>query len=406
MTNNQTSYFYEEVIDLRELIKTLLKYKWVIIGVTLSLGIAVFLVSSLFLPPTYEASAFVAITEPVIIAELDPSIQISPSMPDTDALAELAEAEEIKGKVSEKLGMDDFFEETKPEMEASLKGKNQVLLRVTTKSPELSAEIANAWADVFVKQLNELYGTGEQTIVTLEEEVENAREKWNRAQAALEDYLPQSRVEVLQVQLSDTKNSLGRYLNRIEHNKILVSDAEALLSQMDELNENDNLSTGNALSIIALQQRASGGISGTQFQIQNNEILGEDYLVSEGKDSIQQLIISLEEQISKFQSEIPVLETQISELSVDLEGEKFKVEQLEQERDLARNAYNALSNQLEETRIKQSQEEFSAKIATNAVVPRKKSGPNFVMNTALAAFLGLLISIGGTLFFDWWKEKD
>ena len=406
MSETPQSYYYDDMIDLRELVKTLLKYKWIIIAATLLAALAAFLVSFYLLPAKYEAKAYVTITEPIIRAELEPSIQVSPTIPDTGALAELAEAEAILDQVAVSLKLTNYIEENEPDMEASLQGKSQLRLQVTTTDPEIAAQIANGWAQVLVLRLNDLYGTGNSTIVVLESEVQKAKVNWNNAQEALETYLPQSKVEILEVQLSEQKNSLARYLNRIEQNRILISDAEALKSQLSVIDMDLNLSTGSALSIIALQQRAAGGISGTQFQFQADEVLGQGYLVEAGKNDIERLIAALKTQNEELNGELNKIEDSVGELSVALESERYNVELLAQERDLARNAYNALANQLEETRITQSQEEHSAKIGAEAMIPRKTSAPNVLIITGLTAILGGIIAVIAVIIYAWWVSDE
>ncbi len=75
--NSQNPNYYEDIIDLRGLVKTILNYKWIIIGVTVIAALGALLISAFILSPKYEANAYVTITEPVIRAELESSIQVS-----------------------------------------------------------------------------------------------------------------------------------------------------------------------------------------------------------------------------------------------------------------------------------------------------------------------------------------
>jgi len=406
MTDHQNPPQFEAIIDVKKIIRGLLQYKWLIVGAGFLGALAAFLVSSYLISAKYESSTYVIFTEAVITAELESSIQVSPAQPETGALAELAEADAIIDQVAVTLKLTKYIEENELDMEASLQGKNQLHLLVTATDPEIAAQIANGWAQVMVIRLNDLYGTGSSTIVVLESEVQKAKDKWNIAQEGLEAYLPQSQVEILEVQLTEQKNSLARYLYQIEGNRILISDGEVLKSQLTDLDKDFKLSTGNALSIIALQQRAAGGISGTQFQFQADEVLGQGYLAEAGKNDIERLIGALKTQNEEFSAELSNIEEGIGELSAALESEKYKVELLTQERDLARNAYIALANQLEETRITQSQEERSAKIGAEAMIPQKKSDPNVPLNTGLAAILGGMLAVCAVIIYAWWVEDE
>ncbi len=62
MTSQQD--YFEDEIDLREIIRSLLQYKWWIIGVTILLAVVAFAFSKLFIPSEYQATAYVMITKP------------------------------------------------------------------------------------------------------------------------------------------------------------------------------------------------------------------------------------------------------------------------------------------------------------------------------------------------------
>lgn len=57
--NNMQTY-YEDEIDLREIFTVLWKWKWTIIGVTLTFMLAAFVISKFFMEPVYEARTIVA----------------------------------------------------------------------------------------------------------------------------------------------------------------------------------------------------------------------------------------------------------------------------------------------------------------------------------------------------------
>ncbi len=143
-----------------------------------------------------------------------------------------------------------------------------------------------------------------------------------------------------------------------------------------------------------------------QFQVEGNQIMGIDYPAEEGRVALLGLIKALEEQIVGFEMEIRFIQDGIGEISSRWEAERFKVEQLTQERDLARQAYTALSSQLEASRITVAQEERPARIGAQAVEPIDPSSPNALLNTALAVVIGGMLAVGGVLFKDWWSKES
>ena len=406
MTETKYTHFSEEVIDLRELIRTLWAKKWLILGVTFIAGLAAFLVSSFLVPERYQAAAFITITEPNLRAELETSIQTEPVPLETSGLVELAESAELQALTFSALGVTDYEQQRSYEFSAVMQGEGQLRLGVTTEDPVLAAEAANAWAGVVSERLNELYGTSQETLTILESEAAQAKIAWAEAQEALETYLPECQVESLTVELSEQKKNLARYINQIEGNRLLISDAETMLAQLVIEEDGEVLATGTALSIIALQQRAAGGVSGTQFQIQGDQIMGVDYPADKGRETLLGLIAALQEQNLDFEMEIELIQEGLGEISSQLESERFKVDQLSQERDLARQAYTALSSQLEETRITWAQEDRPVKIGAQAVVPQHRSSPNVLLLTALVALMASVLSILVVLLAGWFQEGE
>lgn len=392
-------YYYEDVIDLRALVTTLWSAKWIIIGATLLAGLAAFLVSAIVLPAQYESSAVVTLTEPIVRAELDSSISISPTVPETSGLEELAEADAVREQAVAESGLESYLEENRAEWEASLQGRSQLKLQITADDPEIAAQLANSWAAVLVGRLNDLYGTGEQTLTVLENEVQEAEENWAAAQQRLEEYLPVSRVDALQVTTGAARENLSATLRKIDSSQLLISDARALLAQLSALPAETRLRTSTVIQLISLQQRAAGGPTIT---LQVEQALEEDLTAGEARSLLGDFTAALEVQILELEGEITALEERIAALAVTLEEEQFRVEQLTQERDLARSAYTALSNQLEETRITQAQEERTAKVGAGAVVPGGPSGPNTFLNIGIASVAGFILILFILLITDWW----
>jgi len=406
MGEQKTSDSFSQVMELRAIIRLFLKHKWFVIIFTAVLTACAILSSMYLITPRYSSSAFVTLIEPIINAEFEFSIQISPSMPDSQALAEVVETDEINRAVVEELAMEEYFQGKKPSLEASLRGKSQLLLTASDADPDIAADLANTWAEVVVNRLNDVYGSGEFSQADFEVIVKTARIKWEQTQEDLENYLPGSKVSTLEVELSQIRNKLARYFNRIEDNIVLIEDVMSLDNRLTELNSYDNLPFGEALSLIAMQQRMSGGISGAEFQVEGFNLLGEEYKVAEARETITALILSLQEQNLHLQDEIDMIKEEIAQVSVDLESEKHQLERLTQERDLARDAYIALSNQMEENRITSAGDASVAKISSPAIVPTNPSGTSKMIIIALAGIAGLALSSLSILIHEWWKAGE
>ena len=83
----------EEEIDLRPYIEALISKWYWIVGAAVVAGIVAFIVSSM-LPPSYEATALVAVTQPTEIVEFDARIRSVDETQPLKAYPEIAMSDE------------------------------------------------------------------------------------------------------------------------------------------------------------------------------------------------------------------------------------------------------------------------------------------------------------------------
>ena len=416
--NEQTShpdpYYYDDVIDLRELANTLWSSKWIILATVLLAALAAYLTDNYILSPQYEASAHMGIRQPTFQADLEPSIENSSSLEDyqqlrnlTDSLPQFAESADVVVAVCEDMGILCLGENSeRPGLEASLIGTNQLKLTVTSGDPERAAAFANFWAAEMIQRWNLLYGSGNIDLDRIEQDLQAAEEQWDAAQQALEAYLPESQVNVLEVQLVQAKDKFNRYLEEVEANQRIIRDAHSLDDRLNGLASTQEMPVGEALSLIALQQRASGSISGTQFQLEGSQIMGGDYRVVDAQDSLSRLISALEDQNQDLEYTLPTLEEEISALMVELENEQYKVDQLQQERDRAKKEYLIMAGYYDEARVNKQNQGSTAYNVARAVVPSNESGISTNVIVALTSIIAGMIAVGGVLVYSWWTEDE
>jgi uncharacterized protein involved in exopolysaccharide biosynthesis len=134
--------YYEDEIDLREIFKSLLRYKWWILGTTVAFAVVALLVAKFILPKTYSATAYIMITKPALTAELsivdsEPNIQSSPHIPDSRSLIDLTKADDLVLSVFEEVrsmntaSESDELASFKDQLNPVLVGTNQFKLEVT-----------------------------------------------------------------------------------------------------------------------------------------------------------------------------------------------------------------------------------------------------------------------------------
>ena len=395
-------------IDIRELIQTLFRYKWIILGITLVVAVAVFVYSKYGSPRMYSTQAQVIITKPLFTTNLETRIQGTPQMPEASVLKELALDNELLWKVytsadvSAVLDQKINFEQFKTRMSAKLTGTSKLLLAVNSSEPTTSAMIANSWADKFTAQINSLYSVNEKSMILISDEVLKARQKWDSAEQALLQKLPDGIVDTRKIELENKKNTLATYLNKLTQLDIITRDAQSLQLRLAVWPDNSQLGIEYQLSLLGLYQRATGGLEGLQVQIVTPTSEGVR-TVAEAKASLDALITSLGTQREQLKANQGQLQQDITSATLALESANYQLIQLTTERDLAYNAYQALSAQLEEVRIDLAREDVIAKVAGRALPIDQPVSNRTLMKTLSAAALAFALSCFGVLFINWWK---
>lgn len=161
--NHESQYHYQEdEIDLREIFKTISRWKYTIIGITIGCMLLTALVSIFWIKPTYEARAVVSISslnksDNTILKEdndlrkirdnVDDIIQVSQMS--IQGYQELITSSVVLEKVQKKLKLNYKLDKKQVKVEIPEEG-NLLEIKVTTGNAELSAKIANTLTQEFI----------------------------------------------------------------------------------------------------------------------------------------------------------------------------------------------------------------------------------------------------------------
>ena len=408
----QATDYYEDEIDLREVAQTLLRSKWLILGTAVILALLVALLTKFMLPKEYKATAFILITKPSLTANFDNRLQVQPQTPDAKSLMDIAKSDDLLHEVYNQPAVKELFpkdfqsSDLSKMMEASLVGTGQLNLTVTDSNPIRAATTANTWADRLNIRLNDLYGTSQNSLVQIEDQIQSAYQNWQSKEQALIDKLPENHAEALQVQLDQSKDMLTVYLDRNRDLLLILSDSQNLLSRLDGQSASAPLHLEDTVSLVTLSQRAAGATESIQLQISSQALPeGSTDTVGVARTNLKTFIDSLQKQQQELQASIKDQQEQIIQLNTDLETAKYEKDQLTIQRDLALTAYQALSSQAEETRISLSQKDQTSKIAGRALPPPEPSGPSAVRNAIVAGALGFILAASLVLVRSWWEAE-
>ncbi len=415
MDSTNVGSYLEDEIDLRKYIFILFRHWWLIGLVTFTTALVALIVSFL-LPPTFEATALVAITGIRYEFEFNPLVDEAPggpiAVPPYQAMLTLATADELLGEVMMELKaylppkvVD--LEGFRKMVEAKSSDDPSVLrLTASAETPDLASQIANAWASRFVTYVNDIYKVRSDDRAFFSNQQTGARDDLDAAEEALIDFQLTNQVAVLEEYLSARKNLLASYLDTQNSLTRIKFNLSAFRSMLEARPQGSLVTLGDDLASLGLQIRALNA-SGVPIQF---DLVGSDSLSERTAGDLTNHLADLENMVEK---ELVEIEAAINPLPAEiLELQKQKQEfiaeedRLTVERDVAREAWLSISRKLDETQILAESAEGDARLASLAAPPIEPTSPRKLFNTALAGVLGLMLGVFGVFFKEYMFPQE
>ena len=429
----------EEEIDLREYILVLLKHwKW-IAGVTLVAAV-VALVVSFLLPPTYEATALLAVTRPRYVMQFDPriapveSVSSAVIQPPYKAYPELASSDEVLQELLAQLNPRLEKVETVEDLRELIKAKSGtdqslVILTVRWKDPEKAAEVANLWAEILVRRANEIYGSaGESQFQFYQQQLQRAEEELRTAEEALVAFQARNQESILEHQLGSRRQMHADYLAAQREIAYIIQDIRGLREQLSRQPADQSVGLSDQLTVLFLEIKAfnaHASQSGELLTLRDREFLEikafnahasapiqlqvdsaatlSDKSLAEQIAFLDELVRVLEEKSAEIEGQISALEPEILALQQQLQEVYTENDRLTRARDVARETYITLARKVEEQRIAAEDNTGDVRIASRAAAPEEPASPRKLLNTAVAGVLGLMLSVFGVFMAEWWR---
>lgn len=268
---------YEDEIDLRIYFDLLLRYRRMIVAVVALAALMTFIVSSL-LPPVYEAQAALlaasqrsnmTLTDDFTLSD-ETVRQVNVTLR-TDALMQIAQSMKTARMV---MAADPALAEawggvpadmTKA-IAASTKG-DLVVITASAPDAQLAADLANAWMQMAVEQINAIYSMNPDTLAEVNEQMATAWAEYQQAQKEMEAFLLSSRTPNLRGRLQLVESSLQLVTQNQQLSGLYVQEgllqqqltnAMALKSQLESGSISSADAWGTSLAFIALQSQAYG----------------------------------------------------------------------------------------------------------------------------------------------------
>ena len=400
----------DEEIDLQRYILLLIQsWKW-IAGFTILFAVVAALVSFFVLPPTYEARALAVIIQPRYSLTFDTRFQTDTNT-DLDfykPVAQLAKTDDLmqtlydawisQGGDSE-INPEDLEKMTVVEGNTST---NSVELVVTSSDPEIAAQIVNLWAEIFVQKANEIYGENLESTEAIQIQFAQAETGRETAQKDLIDFESQNELTIFGSRLSTRQSLYNRYLADQSNIEQTLQDLGIFQEQLAELPANQEIPFDTELTALLLQLRAYNleqAIPQIQIDSQSSSsprtVRELSLYLSQMSQVLEQKSRDINLLLDPLQSEILLLQGQIKELETTSE-------RLQQDYQVASESYVTLARKLAETQISSQISEGTVKLASGANIPREPIGPRKIINTLVAAVVGMMVSIFGIFAYDFW----
>jgi uncharacterized protein involved in exopolysaccharide biosynthesis len=403
----------EEEIDLRAYILVLLKYwKW-ILGITVAAA-AVALAVSFLLPPTYEATALVAVQAPQPVVNLDPRLQVlvlsQPPQPASRAYLELAEGDGVLEALFSRLSPRPAEIQTLRDLRGMVKARagtdpSVVRLTVRARDPQEAARIANLWAETFVAHANRVYGASEEELRQLEGQLAQAEAELEAAERALIEFQARNPAGLLEAQLDSLRQKQRDYLGAQRAIADILQDIRALQERLARQPEDRPASAADALVVLWLRIHALTAPTFPSIQLQAGSAASPSGpSVREVRALLSDMARDLEAKSAEIGPRLKELEPQILQLQKQLQEIYTEQDRLTRRRDLAKETYTALARKVQETRLAVQGAQRTARLSSRAAAPEEPASPRKLLNTAVAGTLGLMLSTMGAFAAEWWRN--
>lgn len=361
MESKSQKDYYDE-IDLREIANTLLKYKWLILSVSLFTAATAWFISTFFVPQQYQSTTTVMIAPLDLDSSLEPDIQVLIGLPKVETLVDMAQADELKGSISRS-----DFGERDVRMAVQLEEGNRMYFMVTDSDSDRAARLANLWAEEFLEVINTTYSI-ENTFAQLESQSETLQLSWANAEEALAYSLMVGSSHLLDVRFSQAKQALAQTLYLVDSHDTFSNDIQGFDAQLAEVDKNTHLTLSQKITLLTLHTRAAN-------EIPSINLIPEDYTAGMAQEDLLFLASAVQEKSVEAESWLDELEARIKLYAAELELVVL---------------------------IRAGQ---VAQITTHAQAPGELTSSNPLTNTALAGAVGLMFSVFVVFLVEWWRSS-
>jgi capsular polysaccharide biosynthesis protein len=401
-------------IDLRPIFQNIIKAWKIIIATILTSALLVGIFKVVTTPP-YEARATLLVVNKS--TQLQPSTQIiSNQTPLTgrtayDGLEDLMKGELLMDRI-EPLLIDKGFTLQDFQFEVDRQNDTTFLLKVYGATSIGAKEVAELYAQEVIRFIYESYATDDSAISDTLRKLEEARERYQKAQTALEQFIERGEIEATSQEIrrisnaiegvrAATLNRYNEYLSRMNQIDRMLRDAQLIRERMTR----GDTDLSDSLSTLLFRVQSTGVSGGPILQLDSSVING----ISVTTDDIDIVISSLEAEYSRLQRDLAELSitkfdsfttVNIENLYNQLFAEQIRLEQLNRqqieltrERDTAYSLYDTLLRRIDELKLEELSRPITIRHLGTTVDKEPSNVSKSIPFVGLGALVGLIVSV-------------
>jgi polysaccharide biosynthesis transport protein len=414
----------EDEIDLRRYlpyVRGVLRY-WPLIAALTLIAAAGAAVISLQQHDVYEAVALISVSTPRYNLQPDSGSPNSP-LP-VHAYPELAQSDDVLSQVlSRTQALLPASGANKTATLADLQGQltaeaasdpSLVRLKVRNRDPQIAAELANTWAEVFAARAGALYGQDQANLQLYTSQLAQAKTALDTAESDLAAFQSSNQVTILTAHLDSQQASITDYLNRRHELDLLGRDARDLVAHLSALPASAPASPVEDLALLAITSRLYGSestftrtaqlSSGLPMQVQlpagqplaGPAVADQLALASSLSNTIGSRLGDIDGLVAALQPQVLALQGQVAESQV-------KQDALALTRDLASSAYKKLANQVQDATLVAQASSNTVQIASRAELPGTRVSPHRSTSILLGGAVGFALGVVLALAISLWR---
>lgn len=421
-------------IDVLSYLRALVRRWWWIVAAAVAFGL-LGVAYSLLQPVKYQAKASVFFRPSRSQLRLDDRFVTNEPI-DTGArrvtLVALAHSMQVASvlptEVRQQLGLsDDTVGDVLRQIDVSTNG-DLLEIAASADSAEQAQLLANAWAEAFIAQVNQLYA--QIPLPVSRERVEQVEAQYAAAQQAFEQFTGSNRISELDQRIAATQSVITgtlqadqrryeSYLARVNQLDLVLRDAEVLRGQ---LGDGSSVNLGDSIALLTLRSRLSGGSvsAGQQNQnpvelqialpatieagagvtlrdvnilidtLQNNM---EETRVAASELAMQLSDKGLSSQSSASEENRKTYTDQLLALMQQREIEEGKRLAIQQERDVSLTALQVVRSKAVEQEVAAVQPDVEVRMASEAMMPDSPVGSKTVLMIVSGVLSGSMIAV-------------